>query len=194
MRCLRWQCVRLITALSHLHNSALQRVASGGRVAVSPNDESGGKARRRAGSGSSRPLAVGILPNLIGYNVRRAQIALWRDFSRTVGRGEIRPAVFSLLILVEANPGIAQFELAEALDLDKTSIVGLLHRLQRRQWLTRKRSTEDRRRHGIFLTPRGQEMVDELRREMIEHEKRFTRLFTREELVQLFAFLRRIHP
>ena len=149
--------------------------------------------RKRPSSGSE-PIAVGILPNLIGYNVRRAQIALWRDFSRTVGQGEIRPAVFSLLILVEANPGIAQFELAHVLDLDKAAVVGLLHRLQRRQWLTRRRSTEDRRRHGIFLTPRGQEVVNRLREEMIEHEKRFTRLFTREELTQLFAYLRRIHP
>jgi hypothetical protein len=29
---------------------------------------------------------------------------------------------------------------------------------------------------------------------MIEHEARFTRLFSAEELGQLFAFLRRIHP
>ncbi len=150
--------------------------------------------KRRRQTTASPPIAVGILPNLIGFNVRRAQIALWRDFSRTVGRGEVRPAVFSLLILVEANPGIAQFELAHALDLDKAAVVGLLHRLQRRQWLTRRRSTEDRRRHGIFLTPRGQDAVNRLRDEMIEHEKRFTRLFTRDELTQLFAYLRRIHP
>lgn len=137
---------------------------------------------------------MGILPNLIGYNVRRAQIALWRDFSRTVGQGEVRPAVFSLLILVEANPGIAQVDLANQLDLDKAAIVALLHRLQRRQWVTRRRSVEDRRRQGIFLTPRGQDMVNRLREEMLEHEKRFARLFTREELAQLFAYLRRIHP
>jgi DNA-binding MarR family transcriptional regulator len=152
----------------------------------------GAKPGGRAVAG--RPIAVGLLPNLIGYNVRRAQIALWRDFSRTVGRGEIRPAVFSLLILVEANPGIAQIELAEQLDLDKAAIVGLLHRLQRRQWVVRRRSGEDRRRQGISLTSGGQEMLDELRREMLEHERRFTRFFTREELAQLFAYLRRIHP
>ena len=157
--------------------------------AASDNDN-----RRRRQATASQPIAVGILPNLIGFNVRRAQIALWRDFSRTVGQGEVRPAVFSLLILVEANPGIAQFELAHALDLDKAAVVGLLHRLQRRQWLTRRRSMQDRRRHGIFLTPRGQEAVNRLRDEMIEHEKRFTRLFTRDELTQLFAYLRRIHP
>jgi len=159
---------------------------------VSAGKKQGGRARRSAAP--PRPIAVGILPNLIGYNVRRAQIALWRDFSRTVGQGEVRPAVFSLLILVEANPGIAQVDLANQLDLDKAAIVALLHRLQRRQWVTRRRSVEDRRRQGIFLTPRGQDMVNRLREEMLEHEKRFARLFTREELAQLFAYLRRIHP
>lgn len=142
----------------------------------------------------SRPINVGLLPNLIGYNVRRAQIALWRDFNRSFGRGGIRPGIFSLMSLVQSNPGIAQFELAQALDIDKTAVVGLLHRLQVKQWLTRRRSTEDRRRHGIFLTPRGEEAVDRLREQMLEHEKRFARLFTREELTQLFAYLRRIHP
>lgn len=151
-------------------------------------------ATSKARSVTGRPISVGLLPNLIGYNVRRAQIALWRDFVRTVGRGEIRPAVFSLMILVEANPGIAQVELAEQLDIDKAAIVGLLHRLQRRQWAVRRRSAEDRRRQGIFLTPRGQEALGKLREEMLEHEKRFARLFTREELAQLFAYLRRIHP
>ncbi|HEV7135277.1 MAG TPA: MarR family winged helix-turn-helix transcriptional regulator [Steroidobacteraceae bacterium] len=143
---------------------------------------------------SSGPIAVGILPNLIGYNIRRAQIALWRDLTRTVAHGEIRPAVFSLLILVEANPGIAQIDLAEQLDIDKAAIVGLIDRLERSDRVVRRRSQEDRRRQAIFLTPRGQVFLDKLREQMLEHEKRFTRLFTREELAQLFTYLRRIHP
>ncbi|MGH6717447.1 MAG: MarR family winged helix-turn-helix transcriptional regulator [Steroidobacteraceae bacterium] len=153
-----------------------------------------GLERTRGRAVSSGPIAVGILPNLIGYNIRRAQIALWRDLARTVANGEIRPAVFSLLILVEANPGIAQIDLAEQLDIDKAAIVGLIHRLERADRVVRRRSQEDRRRQGIFLTPRGQVFVDKLREQMLEHEKRFTRLFNREELAQLFTYLRRIHP
>ncbi len=156
------------------------------------NDKAPAKARGRAAN--PRPIAVGVLPNLIGYNIRRAQIALWRDLTRTVGHREIRPAVFSLLILVESNPGIAQIELAEQLDIDKAAIVGLIHRLQRNDWVVRKRSQEDRRRQGIFLTSRGQDFLDKFRAKMLEHERRFARLFTREELAQLFAYLRRIHP
>jgi DNA-binding MarR family transcriptional regulator len=142
----------------------------------------------------SPPINVSLLPNLLGYNVRRAQIALWRDLTRSLGEREVPPAVFSLMVLVEANPGIAQIELANQLDVDKATIVGLVNRLQRQKWVTREQSSIDRRRQGIFLTPRGQRELDELRKIMIEHEARFTRLFSAEELAQLFAYLRRIHP
>ena len=92
------------------------------------------------------------------------------------------------------NPGIAQIELANQLDVDKATIVGLVNRLQRQKWVTRNQSTVDRRRQGILLTALGQRELDSLRQIMIEHEARFTRLFSQEELAQLFTYLRRIHP
>lgn len=155
---------------------------------------SGRDRRAKPTKAPSSPLSVGLLPNLLGYNIRRAEIALWRDFSRTVGEGEIRPALFSLLILVEANPGVAQIDIANQLDIDKATVVGLIHRLQRRQCVVRQQSKVDRRRQGIFLTERGQKELNKLRQEMLDHETRFTRLFSSEELAQLFALLRRIHP
>jgi DNA-binding MarR family transcriptional regulator len=142
----------------------------------------------------SLPLSVGILPNLLGYNVRRAEIALWRDFSRTVGEGEVRPALFSLMILVEANPGVAQIDIANQLDIDKATVVGLIQRLQRQNFVVCHQSTTDRRRQGIHLTASGQAELNRLRDEMLEHEVRFTRLFSAQELAQLFMLLRRIHP
>jgi DNA-binding MarR family transcriptional regulator len=145
--------------------------------------------------GAGRPLVnVGILPQLLGYNLRRAQIALWRDFTRTVGEGEVRPGLFSLMMLVEANPGIAQVDLAHQLDIDKATIVSLVDRLESQGWVRRQRSTEDRRRQGIFPTEPGRKGLRLLRKEMLAHEERFTRLFTHAELRQLITMLQRIHP
>ena len=140
------------------------------------------------------PINTGLLPNLLGYNLRRAQIALWRDFNRTVREGDVRPGVFSLLILVDANPGIAQIDLANQLDIDKATIVGLVHRLERQHWVVRKTSAVDRRRQGVYITAAGRTTLKNLREEMLEHEMRFTRLFSAEELAQLITYLRRIHP
>lgn len=139
-----------------------------------------------------RPLNVGLLPNLLGYNVRRAHMALWRDFNRTVGTGMIRPGIFSLLVLVDENPGIAQIELATQLAIDKATIVGLIRQLLKQGWIERRRSSADRRRQDLFLTPVGRHELAVLRREMIEHEARFINLFSRQELTLFFEFLRRI--
>ena len=74
------------------------------------------------------------------------------------------------------------------------SVVGLVQGLQRRQCVTCRQSAVDRRRQGIYLTPKGQTELNKLREEMLEHETRFTRLFSAQELAQLFTLLRRIHP
>ena len=139
-----------------------------------------------------RPLNVGMLPNLLGYNVRRAHMALWRDFNRTVGIGRIRPGIFSLMVLVDENPGIAQIELATQLKIDKATIVGLIRQLQRQGWIERRQSGSDRRRQDVFLTDVGSRELVGLRREMIEHEAKFLQVFSRQELAQFFDFLRRI--
>lgn len=139
-----------------------------------------------------RPLNVGLLPNLLGYNVRRAHMALWRDFNRTVGIGQIRPGIFSLMVLVDENPGVAQIELATQLKIDKATIVGLIRQLQRQGWIERRQSGSDRRRQDVFLTELGKRELVGLRREMIEHEAKFLQLFSRQELAQFFDYLRRI--
>ena len=139
-----------------------------------------------------RPLNVGMLPNLLGYNVRRAHMALWRDFNRTVGSGVVRPGIFSLMVLMDENPGIAQIELATQLAIDKATVVGLIRRLLREGWVESRPSPVDRRRQELFLTPAGRHELSSLRRVMLEHEARFTNLFTRQELTQFFDFLRRI--
>ena len=77
-------------------------------------------------------------------------------------------------------------ELAAQLTVDKATIVGLV---QPMRWVQERQSTQDRRRHGLFMTGAGK---TELRREMLEDEARFTRAFSPEELAQLFALLHRI--
>jgi len=138
-------------------------------------------------------IGLDVLPELLGYNVRRAQIELWRDFGATVSEGEVRPGLFSLLLLVGANPGIAQIDLANQLSVDKASIVALVDRLEEAGWVQRKRSTEDRRRQEIFTTPAGAKKLAQLKREVQEHDAKYCKLFTDDELHQFLEFLQRIY-
>src|SRR3954462_9989432 len=137
---------------------------------------------------SPRAIDRDVLPTLLGYNIRRAQIVLWRDFARTVAEGEIRPGMFSALPLTRANPGIAQVELAAELGIDKASMVTLMDRLEDAGWILRTRSSEDRRRQSITLTAEGERTYKSLKREMLDHERKFAELFSdreRDQLVRL---------
>lgn len=138
-------------------------------------------------------IDLDCLPTLLGFNIRRAQIALWRDFNRTVAEGDVRPGVFSALLLAHANPGIAQIEIGNQLGIDKASVVTLIDRMEDAGWVVRRRSTDDRRRQGIFLTPAGTRTCRALRKEMIEHERKFVSRYTDQELRTLIALLRRLH-
>jgi DNA-binding MarR family transcriptional regulator len=134
-----------------------------------------------------------MLQSFLGYNVRRAQVAIARDFQRHVGQGKIRPVIFSILVLAEAQPGIAQVDLARKLALDKASVVALIDRLEGAGLVERRRSTQDRRRQGLFLTPQGLLRLQTLKDEVSRHERRFLERFTPVELALLVSLLQRIH-
>jgi DNA-binding MarR family transcriptional regulator len=142
---------------------------------------------------AARPVDLDILPTLLGFNIRRAQIALWRDFTRSVAEGEVRPGVFSVLSIASSNPGIAQIDIANQLDIDKASVVALIDWLENEGWVERKRSVEDRRRHEISVTAAGMKAYKSLKREMLQHERRFIKRFTQAEHKQLLSLLKRLH-
>ena len=154
------------------------------------------KSRRRSRTeGAPSPIGLDLdcLPTLLGFNIRRAQIALWRDFNRNVAEGDVRPGEFSALLLAQANPGIAQIDIANQLGIDKASVVSLVDRMEEFGWVERRRSTEDRRRQGIFLTAAGTKACRSLRKEMIDHERKVVDRYTDQELRTLIALLRRLH-
>jgi DNA-binding MarR family transcriptional regulator len=95
-------------------------------------------------------LRHGILPGLIGYRLRLAQQAVFRDFAASVG--ELSPGRAGMLLMIESNPGVAQGRLAEAVHLDRSTMVGVVDSLEERGLIERRRG-EDRRTNGLWLTP-----------------------------------------
>jgi len=53
-------------------------------------------------------VALGILADLLGYHLRLAHAAVFRDFEESVGRLGISPGRVGVLAIVEANPGLAR--------------------------------------------------------------------------------------
>jgi MarR family transcriptional regulator, organic hydroperoxide resistance regulator len=148
-------------------------------------------ARAADEAGTSGGMAM--LQALLGFNVRRAQVVLSRDFQQHVGQGRVRPVVFCILVLAEAQPGIAQVDLTHRLALDKASVVALIDRIEGAGLVERRRSTLDRRRQGLFLTPLGSQRLKSLKEEVARHERGFLERYSAEELAMLIGLLRRLY-
>jgi DNA-binding MarR family transcriptional regulator len=143
--------------------------------------------------GRADAIDMGLLPQLIGFNLRCAQVAVFQDFSRSAGTAEISPPQFGALILIEANPGISQSAIASALRFDRSTLVQIIDRLQDRGFVVREVSASDRRSHALKLTEAGAQALADLKEVIAEHEERMTRALSPEEKALLLSLLTRIH-
>jgi len=138
-------------------------------------------------------LALDGLPELLGFNLRLAQVAMYRDWALSMTELELTQKQAATLQLIGANPGVSQVDLASTLGTDRATMMATIDRLEERGFVVRRRSTEDRRRQELNLTELGEKMVARAKRTMAEHERRFTSRFTPEELKALMNALGRIH-
>lgn len=138
-------------------------------------------------------INMGLLPQLVGFNLRCAQVAVFQHFNRSAGSAEISPPQFGALILIEANPGISQSAIAGALRFDRSTLVQIIDRLEERGFVVREVSAHDRRSHALKLTPQGATALAELKQLIGAHEDHMTRVLTADEKTQLIDLLARLH-
>ena len=136
-----------------------------------------------------QPLRPGALPGLLGYRLRLAQQAVFRDFATSVG--EVSPGRVGILFLVEANPGVTQSRLARAVHLDRSTMVGVIDMLEGRALVERRRG-EDRRTNGLWLTRAGRALVERLKRRIELHERRIATRLSAAERAQLISLLEKL--
>ena len=136
----------------------------------------------------------GMLPDLVGYQLRMAQIALFRDFAQGPGGEDVTPGLFGVLVIVEANPDMKQSELARATHLDRSTVVTVIDNLERRGLVERRVALHDRRSNAIRLTDAGSALLRKLKRQVSAHEKRLLRNFSAAERETFVALLKKVFP
>jgi DNA-binding MarR family transcriptional regulator len=134
-------------------------------------------------------MSGGPLPGLIGYRLRVAQQAVFRDFASSVP--EVSPGRAGMLMLLEANPGVTQGRLAHEVSLDRSTMVGVIDALEDAGLVERRRG-EDRRTNGLWLTRAGKLMTARVRRRIELHERRIATKLSAAERAQLLSLLRKL--
>ncbi|HEY6028624.1 MAG TPA: MarR family transcriptional regulator [Pseudolabrys sp.] len=125
---------------------------------------------KRAGKRAAASISLGVLDDRLGYFVRRLQVWIFQDFIRRLSRLDLSPAQFSVIVVIGANPGLSQAQLAATLGIERARLVRLLHRLEQRGLTERLRSSVDGRRHALELTRGGEKVLAEATRLAEQHE------------------------
>ena len=113
----------------------------------------------------------GPLDGRIGYLLRRAQIAVFKDFFAAFEAYDIRPGQYSILTVIERNPGLKQGEVSAALGIKRANFVAMIDLLERRKLVRRDPTPGDRRSYALMLTEKGKSLMTELHALSERHEQ-----------------------
>src|SRR5688572_28187776 len=152
-------------------------------------------ARKEPAEGSvvDAALQLGDLSELLGYSLNRAQLRVFEDFLRCVAPLQLTPAQFSVLLLLDKNPGRNQTEIANTLGILRPNFVSMLDGLESRDLCTRIRSTNDRRSHILMLTDKGRAVLARAKKLVAtKHEARLDELLGPANRVALLEMLAKI--
>ena len=138
-------------------------------------------------------LQLGELSELLGYSLKRAQLKVFEDFLRCVAPLQLTPAQFSVLLLLDRNPGRNQTEIANTLGILRPNFVSMLDALESRDLCARMRSTNDRRSHILVLTDKGRAVLARAKKLVAsKHEARLNELLGPANRVALLEMLSKI--
>src|SRR5262245_31097509 len=102
---------------------------------------------------------------------------VFQDFIRTLAAIDIGPAQYSMLVVIAANPGLSQSDLADRLGIERARLVRLLDKLERRGLTQRLNSRNDRRSHALRLTREGHNALRRAKTLAALHEARLAEKF-----------------
>ncbi|WP_454642521.1 MarR family winged helix-turn-helix transcriptional regulator [Bradyrhizobium liaoningense] len=149
------------------------------------------KGRKDAGEPQAEALQLGELSEQLGYVLKRAQLKVFENFLRCMASLQLTPAQFSVLLLVEKNPGRNQTEIASTLGILRPNFVAMLDNLESRDLCARIRSTNDRRSHILVLTDKGKAVLARAKKLVAtKHEARLNDLLgqaNREALIRMLS-------
>ena len=113
--------------------------------------------------------------SIIGYRLRRAQLKVFQRFLAVFDELSLRPAEYSVLVLIADNPGRKQTEIAEVLGIKRANFVALVHEMEERGLVERRPAADDRRANALHLTKAGKAFLgraravhDEMEQNLVE--------------------------
>lgn len=129
---------------------------------------------------------------VLGLFVYVAETTLMRSLKRRKTYQAIVPSLIGTPAILFARPGISQTELAGYLGIERASAGKQVAACIERGWIRREVSGRDKRRFSLFITARGERMLQKIISIIPQHESEFASDLTAAERETLRTLLRKL--
>jgi DNA-binding MarR family transcriptional regulator len=146
-----------------------------------------------AAAPSAGTLNTQFLESLLGYNARRAALVIIGVFLKRMAPYGLRPVDFSVLSVIEHNPGVTSRQLCAALNILPPNFVKLLGALEQRKLVDRKPHPDDKRAAALHLTPQGHALVQNAEVTVRQLEREGAARLTQTEHATLIRLLQKVY-
>jgi MarR family transcriptional regulator, lower aerobic nicotinate degradation pathway regulator len=110
----------------------------------------------------------------VGFLIAKVYQRLFSCFRTRLEPYGITPPQFALLAFLWKQDGLSQAELSEKTEVDRTTLSGLIDRLQKLDLVERRRHPADRRVWLVHLTPAGRQLEEKLVPITLQVREQFT--------------------
>ena len=141
----------------------------------------------------SLKLDAAFLQSLLGYNARRAALAIIEQFHVDMASFDLRPVDFSVLSLIRHNPGTTSRQLCQALNILPPNMVVFLKNFEKRQLIDRAPHPTDGRAMGLTLTESGEALIREAEKTAMDSGLKASSALTESERQTLARLLQKIY-
>lgn len=139
--------------------------------------------------GEIRPPSLLALPSFLAGNVARIGHRLLFE---ALSEHDLRLAHFAVLTALSDFGPLAQHEIADRLDINRSHLVRYVDDVEQRGLVRRDRDPDDRRRQRVALTPAGRALLRRLQKFATRSQEEFLQALTEPERETLIALLRRV--
>jgi len=134
-----------------------------------------------------------FLETLLGYNARRAALTIIEVFLERMTEFGLRPVDFSVMSVIQHNPGVTSRQLCAALNLLPPNLVGLIHSLEARGLISRRPHPTDGRAMGLHPTPEGFALMQQAEQTATDLEIESSSRLTTAQRKTLLELLQKIY-
>ena len=137
-------------------------------------------------------LEYDVLDDLVGFCLRRAQLAMFGAFDEATRGTGLTPPRFTALVVIGANPGLSQTVLGNVLGIARSGAMLLADRFEAQGWIERRHRPDDGRAWGLYLTRRGEALVERMKRRVLATDRKRSAVLSGRERRELLRLLEKL--